>query len=220
MFERYRCCLWFNDFSNKFWNRSNSVVFWFLIFIYFAILFSYLLIISVDVCWPIWSWKNWREITEDWNGACFIFTDFGGRLENLIVISVLQNIDGGKFPLPTFMKKKLKQWWSTIQTILTKRTTTYRLNTLPEEKKVKKKKKQTKKQRKTDHGKCCWKSRSWLECFNCYNTCHQMCCYQTCIDGITFEYLNGVDIALQYYMCISDLYLRYKHWISDLFWPY
>jgi hypothetical protein len=42
--------------------------------------------------------------------------------------SVLQNIDGGNFPLPTFMKKKLKQWWSTIQTILTKRTTTYRLN--------------------------------------------------------------------------------------------
>ena len=140
MFEGYRCCLWFNDFSNKFWNRSNSVVFWFLIFIYFARLFSYLLIISVDVCWPIWSWKNWREITEDWNGACFIFTDFGGRLENLIVMQCTTKYRWREISFANIYEKKLKQWWSTIQTILTKRTTTYRLNPLPEEKKVKKKK--------------------------------------------------------------------------------
>ena len=194
MFERYRCCLWFNDFSNKFWNRSNSVVFWFLIFIYFARLFSYLLIISVDVCWPIWSWKNWREITEDWNGACFIFTDFGGRLENLIVISVLQNIDGGKFPLPTFMKKKLKHWWSTIQTILTKRTTTYRLNPLPEEKKVKKQK--NKKTKKTTK-----------------NRQRQML--------LEIQVMAWMFQLLQYMpsnVLLSDLYWRYNLWISEWCW--
>ena len=108
MFERYRCCLWFNDFSNKFWNRSNSVVFWFLIFIYFARLFSYMLIISVDVCWPIWSWKNWREITEDWNGACFIFTDFGGRLENLIVMQCTTKYRWREISFANIYEKKVE----------------------------------------------------------------------------------------------------------------
>ena len=88
--------------------RSNSVVFWFLIFIYFAILFSYLLIISVDVCWPIWSWKNWREITEDWNGACFIFTDFGGRLENLIVMQCTTKYRWREISFANIYEKKVE----------------------------------------------------------------------------------------------------------------
>ena len=99
----------------------------------------------------------------------------------------------GNFLCQHFMEKKLKQGWSTIQTILTKRTTTSLLKPLPA------------KQKKTQ-------TTPYVVGYPGHGlnvsiaTIHAMCCYQTCMDGITFVYLNGVDIPLRYHLCISDLY--------------